>query len=385
MSTHYRICLITGSYPPLRCGVGDYASQLARALAAGGNKIHVITSHNVEQGSGEVTVRAVVRRWTIKGMPGLLRAIRNIHPDLVHLQYPTNGYGYRLGPQALVMLCRFTGVKIITTSHEFIRARFLRRLSLIPLFLFSHGLIFTSEEERTSVGTAMPWLRNKLNRASTIIPVGTNIPVDASPGRHPGSGKTVSFFGLFFPGRMIELVIDVFGEISRRMPEVRFLLIGDIHPLHKDYYRKIRDYASQELPDSRLEWFMGRSSEEISHALASSSVCLLPYPDGATFRRTTLIAALALGIPVVTTRSDLTPEQLREGQPVLFGSGQKQLAEQVMQVLADPGLAMQLSGNARRIAAGFSWDRIVKDHLGAYARVVSPGGAPDAVSMKGPQ
>jgi glycosyltransferase involved in cell wall biosynthesis len=370
MSIHYRICLITGSYPPLRCGVGDYVSQLARTLAARGNEVHVITSKSAGNGGGGEIVHAVVSRWTPLAMYRLLRTIRALRPEVVHMQYPTNGYGYQIGPQALVMLCRLSGMKVITTSHEFIRARFLRKLSLIPLFLFSHALIFTSEEERVAISISMPWLRSKFSRSSTIIPVGTNIPVEAHHEKLPAGSRTVSFFGLFFPGRLIELVIDVFREISHRMPDVRFRFIGDVHPLHEDYFQTIRSYAERELPDGRFEWFTGRSPEEISHALSASAVCLLPYPDGATFRRTTLIAALALGIPVVTTRSDLTPKLLIEGQPVLFGNDRKHMAEQVIQVLSDHELAALISGKARKIAGMFSWDRIATDHLKAYERIV---------------
>jgi glycosyltransferase involved in cell wall biosynthesis len=367
------ICLITGSYPPLRCGVGDYASQLAAALAGRGEQVTVVTSPGSGQPSGPEAVLALTDRWGVFAMPRLLRRIQNLRPDIVHLQYPTNGYGYRLGPQALVMLCRLAGLRVITTSHEFIRARLLRRLSLIPLFLFSHALILTSDEERAAIIDAMPWLRKKIDRASFIIPVGTNIPQVPVQEGTGDIGKTVAFFGLFYPGRMIETVVETFREVARERPDVRFRFIGDVHPLHQDYFRSIRSFAEKELPADRIEWIMGKTPREVALALSSSSVCLLPYPDGATFRRTTLMAALSLGVPIVTSRSAVTPRLLVDGQNILFAADRDRMAAGIVRVLADSALAARLSAHARELSGLFSWDRIVEDHLQAYDALTRTG------------
>jgi hypothetical protein len=46
------------------------------------------------------------------------------------------------------------------------------------------------------------------------------------------------------------------------------------------------------------------------------------------------------------------------------------MAEQVIEVLSEPGLAAWLSESAQKISGKFSWDRIVEDHLKASALLV---------------
>jgi len=45
-----RIGLITGEYPPMQGGVGDFTHELGKALAALGHEVHVLTSppHNTQ-------------------------------------------------------------------------------------------------------------------------------------------------------------------------------------------------------------------------------------------------------------------------------------------------------------------------------------------------
>ena len=50
-----------------------------------------------------------------------------------------------------------------------------------------------------------------------------------------------------------------------------------------------------------MEWLLDRGDDETAGLLAGASAAYLPYPDGASERRGSLIAALGNGAPVVTT------------------------------------------------------------------------------------
>ena len=79
-----KICLITGEYPPMQGGVGDYTHELAKAYIELGHQVVVLTS---VRGTGEyayeevtpadqaIVVRPVATKWRL-GRGAAIRTIR---------------------------------------------------------------------------------------------------------------------------------------------------------------------------------------------------------------------------------------------------------------------------------------------------------------------
>jgi glycosyltransferase involved in cell wall biosynthesis len=369
MKKELKIVIVTGSYPPLRCGVGDYTYKLSRAIRNQGVDVNVITSKKARSHPRPEFLYPAVKKWSVVRMFFLARQIRQSLPRIVHIQYPTIDYGYHLGPQALLILLRLLGQKVITTIHEFQMARIPRRLSLMPFLFWSNLLIFTSEEERTAVTQSFTWLRNRILDTSYVIPVGSNIPLLSNMKVSREEGPVISFFGLFYPGRKIELVIHAFDEARKKHPALKFRFIGDVHPRYKGYFLKIKELAEEVLPHESLEWILGRTPEEIALALRQSVACVLPFPDGASFRRTTFIAALSLGIPIITTRGKSTSGQIVDGVNVLFADNATSIANRIDLLLTETSLADSIAENSKKLSSSFSWERIASDHIRAYERL----------------
>jgi GT2 family glycosyltransferase/glycosyltransferase involved in cell wall biosynthesis len=365
------VLMITGSYPPMRCGVGDYTARLAESILNSNITVTVLTSFTAGLGEAEVRVLPQVKHWGVWRMFPLAAKIRSIRPDIAHIQYPTNGYGYKLGPQALILLLWLSGIKIVATIHEFRRVRFLRKLSLFPFLICSHSLVFMADEERVAIVKRLPWLKKKMETQSSVIPVNSNIPVLPKTMRADTDGFIVSFFGLFYPAKMIESVISAFQILNAEAhSRITFRFIGDLHPHHREYFASIRKLAEMYMPVEHLEWMIGMSPKEVARALSGSDVCLLPYPDGASLRRTTLMAALSLGVPVVTTKTGETPDLFKDRNNVLFADGPERMAEMVMLVMNDKDLAATLALNGREVSTLFSWDRIADHHVTMYNTIV---------------
>jgi glycosyltransferase involved in cell wall biosynthesis len=369
MNRELVVDMITGSYPPMRCGVGDYAYKLSRAIRKQGINVNVFTSRKARLHSRYDFLYPDVKKWSIVRMFFLLNKIRKSSPCIVHIQYPTIDYGYHLGPQALLILLRLLGQNVITTIHEFQLARVPRRLSLLPFLFWSNLLIFTSEEERTAVSESFTWLRNKILNTSYVIPVGSNIPLLSNMKVSREEGPIISFFGLFYPGRKIELVVHAFDEARKNHPGLKFRFIGDVHPRYRGYFLKIKELAEDVLPNDSLQWILGRTPEEIALALRQSVACVLPFPDGASFRRTTFIAALSLGVPIITTRGKSTSDQLVDGVNVLFADNASAIANRIDLLLADTSLADTIADNSKKLSSSFSWEQIASDHIRAYERI----------------
>src|ERR1700728_4699930 len=144
-----RVIMLTGSAPPEACGVGDYSATLVSALQYIGFPVEL----------------QCWRRWDIAGTAELIRRLARDKDALLHIQYPTFGYGYSLGPQACSLAARS-----VVTLHEFSLAHPLRKASLLPFTLRAHQLVMTSDFEKVALLDRMPWAAQRI----TTIPLGSN-------------------------------------------------------------------------------------------------------------------------------------------------------------------------------------------------------------------
>lgn len=439
-----RVLMITGSYPPDVCGVGDYTARLSEALAGQGLEVCVLTSrpgspavpsfsgerglcpegdragggrggitggreekeragYGSGTGQGEslragsasgagntgkmegalfsasareegvqeacvpaereekgntraVAVRREVHSWgPLAVLSAVERVIGEFQPDVIHIQYPTIGYGARLGPQFLA-LRRGLRRPLVVTLHEASRASLLRRVSLIP-FGGADRVITSTEEERSYLGRLPGFDRERIE----VIPVGSNIPALGAVGLE--EPPVVTYFGLFYPDKGAELFIATARLARERLGErVRFRLVGQVHPKYAGYYRRLRAMeGSQE-----AEWVIGAGDLEAARLIAGSLACWLPYRDGVSFRRSSFMAAAVNGCPVITTRGPRVPEVLRDGENVLFAGSPEEALQAVQQLLNDPGLRNRLSRAALVLGQQFGWDAIVARHIEVY-------------------
>ena len=95
------------------------------------------------------------------------------------------------------------------------------------------------------------------------------------------------------------------------------------------------------------------SDEDLSRHVAACDVMLQPYPDGVSTRRTSIMAALSHGKPVVTTSGRLTePLWSACGSVVLIPADQPaDLAQATASLIADPAHRQQLSARSRALYA----------------------------------
>src|SRR3954467_13740391 len=120
-----RVLLITGSYPPMRCGVGDYSERLAYALERHAQvEVEVLTStmDAAPPPAGRPSVHYEVRTWEKAGVFDFLKAMWRIRPHLVHIQFPTQGYVRSVGALHWIpFLCRYVfRVPVVQTWHEYV-------------------------------------------------------------------------------------------------------------------------------------------------------------------------------------------------------------------------------------------------------------------------
>ncbi|MGA9390861.1 MAG: glycosyltransferase, partial [Candidatus Sulfotelmatobacter sp.] len=117
-----RILLISGSMPPMMCGVGDYTASLAKALGRRKDtSVAVLTDRAATPMPSDFgfEVFPIANGWRMGDAVRIAKLVRHWHPDVVHVQYPTQGYGSRYLPWLLPTLFRVMRMPIVQTWHEY--------------------------------------------------------------------------------------------------------------------------------------------------------------------------------------------------------------------------------------------------------------------------
>jgi len=273
--------------------------------------------------------------------------------DLYHIQYPATGYGWKLGPHFLSVLR-----PLVVTVHEWSQGHILRQLSSLSFTVRPRKIIFTNEYEQRYAQRFAPWIKKR----STRIPIGNNVPLVS--GVDKGSGKVVTCFGLIRPEKGLEQLIKMARLFKARGNGMTARIVGTVMPGNEEYYSRLRD-QSKDLP---IEWRLGLTGEALSHVLAETEVAYLPFPDGASERRSSLIAMLANGAAVITTQGSHTPRDLNKA--ILFADSPDKAVLLAETMFNNPRMRADLQRAAARHAAKYSWANIAQEHLMVYRRLL---------------
>lgn len=347
-----KVALITGDCPSGECGVGDYTACLDKSLKDCGVESRVIASSD----------------WSLRGALEVHRSLRQQNFDIVHIEYPTVGFGYKMGPQGLSLLR-----KSVVTIHEASERRILRKLSLLPFAIRPEHLIFTSHFERRFATTWAPWI----STVSSVIPVGSNIGVCRS-GR-PRALNEIVYFGLLMPHKGLEQVIELSRLIKSSELSLTVRIIGTAPQRHAGYLERLRSEASH-LP---ILWDLDLSEIQIAERLGQASIAYLPYPDGASERRTTLKAALLNGVAVLTTRGHQTPRTF--ANVVRFCQKPEEALAAIRLLTQHSDEIARMASAAAQVGRTYSWKRIAELHLRVYQHLLSQKVGPLQLHSDGAQ
>lgn len=375
-----RICLVSGSYPPVRCGVGDQVAQLAARLAAAGEEVHVLTSAGaaVEESGSNPSIHARVSTWRLHGLHALLRHIARINPHIVHVHYPSLGYAKGLAPNALFIWRQAARApwRSVVTLHEYAMFGRKGRLRLWPMVRFAHRVICTNQRDGGQVIKDHAQAEGRLQ----IIPLGSNVGSLAEATKSQSPAFTLPrqdlnwlvHFGTIMPNKGWEVMIPALQRLVRGGLPFGLLVVGELQPERYAYHRRVAEMIGRGGLHERIYFTGYLNQEEIAGILLSHRVVVQPYTDGARLNHSSFIAALAYGRAILTTDPLYLLEQVQHGRHFwgIIPHDDRALAEGMKRLAQNDGLVDKLQQGAREAAAYFAWPRIINLYRGAYQQLM---------------
>ncbi len=380
------ILFVTGEYPPMQGGVGDYTRELGRALRHLGAKVTVLTAERAVQPDcadfdDDIRVLPAIRTWDWPLWRTVLGLATGLNVDWVHVQYQTAAFGMHPAINFAPWWWRRQALHTAWTYHDLLvpylfpkAGRRLRTWVTEHPATTADLVIVTNEADRLQL--------ERKGRAALSIPIGSNIRGVELSERQRAARRTLrgytdgdlvlAYFGFLNRSKGGLALVKTLHRVAQQQPNARLLMIGEqfgaSDPTNRAYVREVEELARKLRVADRIQWTGGQPDDEVAADLNAIDVLLMPYEDGASLRRGTLMAGLANGCAIVTTTPQAPLPELQHGRDVLYvPSGDIDgMTQAVLALAQDQALRATVQANARRCSRQFGWEEIARRHLAAY-------------------
>lgn len=336
--------IITCEYPPQFGGVSDYTRMVATGLAAAGDEVHVwspaLTALNgdserrnepVENAAGPIVHRELGQfaRADLHHAGSLLDQF--VGPKRLFVQWVPHGYGYRSMNLQFCYWLKNRAAKHGDSVELMVHEPYLafgegswKQAGVAAVHRLMTRLLMKAA---TRVWISIPAWEERLRPYAMgrqisfrWLPVMSNVDIVSDPvsvqairARYANNGnQIVGHFGTYdlnIAGRLATSIPLLLAEnsgcdillLGRGSEAMRNALLAS-HPQLAE-----RIHASGTL-----------SSRELSMHLKTCDVLMQPYVDGVSSRRTSVMAGLSHGVPVVTTKGKFTEPIWSESDAVML-------------------------------------------------------------------
>lgn len=394
-----KIGLVTGEYPPMEGGVGSFTQELARAIARHGHEVHIITSL---QARGQDSKRRIwsphepinvgyawlhprINRWHWSAVAAIANIALEQELQIVNLQFQAAAYDMKI-PALNALAWRLHGVsKTVVTFHDlrfpylFPKAGRLRPWIVNRLAKSADGVIVTNDEDKEQL------LDAGVKSIDLVrIPIGSNIRADNVSsqveidalrdelGLYEGQ-ILLGYFGFLNASKGADILLQALAKLDNNTHLI-FLgaSMGSSDPENKNFLAHIQQLIHDFQLDSRIHWSGFQEDSTLSTFFQAADMMVMPYRDGVSLRRGTLMAILAHGRPLITTRSKGKILELIHGQNVWLSPIDDigALSDAIRKLSIDEALRNQLALGAKQLSRSFSWEKIAEKTLDFYSRVL---------------
>jgi glycosyltransferase involved in cell wall biosynthesis len=185
----------------------------------------------------------------------------------------------------------------------------------------------------------------------------------------------IEYFGYIYPTKGVETLLRAFHIVAQRRSNLRLLIAGGTpdeksHRGVTQYAVDLRNVVNELGIGDRVAWSgpYPWDSDIGSSYLRAADLCVLPFDRGVLLNNSSFSAAASHGLPIISTRAELTEPVFVHEENVLLCPPQDPaaLASAIERVVDDPHLRQRLRDGVRQMAKEwYSWESVIKRTLAA--------------------
>ena len=375
-----RSVTMIGNYPPRRCGIATFTSDVRDALVEANPSLacDVIAMTDIPEGYAyPAEVSYALNADDREDYLVAAARIRESAPDVVCLQHEFGIFGGSAGDYLLDLLDNID-VPVVSTLHTILeQPNDDQRRVFDRILARSARVVVMAERGREMLRRVWNVPLEKIALVPHGAPDVPLVETEASKAKLGFAGREVLFtFGLLSPNKGIEVAIRALPTIVQTRPDVLYVVLGATHPSlvarEGERYRDSLLALADELGVARNVAFIDDYTDtpRLLDYLRAADVYVTPYLNVEQITSGTLSYAASLGKPVVSTPYWHAQELLADKRGALTPFGDSEaLAEAVSGLLNDPH---RLAAMRRRIydhTRSMVWGRLAENYLGSFARV----------------
>ncbi len=363
------------TYPPRRCGIATFTSDLSRAVDS--REIVALTPpDHAEPYPSEVHHRIRRDEWT--DYPRVARALDRCRIDAVSIQHEYGIWGGDDG-EHVIDFVKALRAPAIATLHTVLRdpTPHQRRV-LVELVDATMGTVVMSRAAASLLTEAYGIEPSRVD----VIPHGVpELPFVEPDTLKAGLGldgrQIILSFGLLGPGKGYELAIAAMPAVVAAHPNVHYIILGATHPdLLRTEGEAYRTSLKARIADlgmtghiQLIDQFVGR--RELARWLEAADLFVTPYPNLDQIVSGTMSYAMSAGKAIVSTPYAYASELLAEGRGVLVKPGSAaSISEAFNSLLDDPARRHAIGAEAYAYSRGMIWPEVGAMYRRLFARVV---------------
>jgi glycosyltransferase involved in cell wall biosynthesis len=324
--------IITGEYPPQPGGVSGYSWVVAHALAATGDDVHVFAPGvGLAELESPVRVHRLSDIFGAKGRRELYAGLDALpSPRRALLQFVLQAFGMRAVNLPFIWsLRRLRGYPLWMYFHEFAlddnpAESYPRRFQAFMTRMLARQASRWADIAFVSIPAWTPFVKRAApNLPIFWLPIPSNIATTpdltvvaelSARFRSGAGGPLIGHFGTYRMRDSRRFLEQILPALCRADANRRVLLLGR----GSDKFATLLIEHEPALAD-RIVGLGDLDSQALANHLAACDLLLQPYAEGVTTRRGSFFAALALGVPTVTTLGPLSEDLWSESGAAFFG------------------------------------------------------------------
>lgn len=373
-----------GTYPPKQCGIATFSNDLRNSLIMQGHRVQIIAisdDDSIYRYPQEVVLEMKQQRLSdYAGAVAFINQRSDI--DLLVIQHEYGIFGGEDGEYIQAMVKQLRKPYILIT-HTVLPVPSKRQKQILnDLCQRAAGIVCMTKLSAQLLIDLYEAPRELITVIAHGVPEFKRHPQSRLKAKYDLTGcEVVSTFGLIGPGKGLELGIQAVAEIIPRHPALRYMILGQTHPMLQKYegerYRQKLTELVETLQITANVIFVNKflTDKELGEYLYMTDIYLSPYPNMDQAVSGTMAFAMGCGRAVVSTPYAYAREALNEGRGLLSDSADPhQLAELVERILNDHGLQKKLQKKALELGEGWTWPNVGKQYSRFFRQILNSAG-----------
>lgn len=366
------------TYPPRKCGIGTFSSDLVRSLkkiyirdSDKGDHFQVVALNNISHGYDFPPEVHFTIREQYRGDYREAAEFLNLSTlDVVNLQHEYGIFGGDDGSH-IVYLLQHLKKPVITTLHTVLdNPSPGQKETLKAITSLSTRIVVLAEKAIELLRTVYGVSEKKI----VMIPHGApDVPfLDASYYKdhfQAEERRVLLTFGLLSENKGIEYVLEALPAVVRTFPDVLYLVLGATHPNVKreqgERYRISLESRVKELGLQQHVVFHNQyvTLERLVEFLVATDIYITPYLSKEQISSGTLAYALACGKAIISTPYWYAEELLQSGRGMLVPFKNSELmAEKICTLLSNDVMRNRIRKNAYQFGRKMVWNEVARQY-----------------------